>query len=40
MMTHPVPAKLLNEKYGPNYMTPRRYQHSGDPEDDMSRKGS
>jgi predicted GH43/DUF377 family glycosyl hydrolase len=31
---------VLTNYYGPNYMTPRRYQHSGDSEDDMSRRGS
>jgi predicted GH43/DUF377 family glycosyl hydrolase len=31
---------VLTNYYGPNYMIPRRYQHSGDSEDDMSKKGS
>ena len=31
---------VLTNYYGPNYMIPRRYQHSGQAEDDMSNKDS
>lgn len=39
--TFPSPRhshNILTIYYGPNYMIPRRYQHSGDSEDDTTRK--